>query len=79
MGKMVYVGVVVEMKWLDDGIMYVIWIMLNGEEIEKYKQYFVVVFDMFIFGRLFLIICDVVEKEYFMLEFLWDLFVWKFV
>ncbi|MGG0774449.1 bifunctional UDP-sugar hydrolase/5'-nucleotidase [Bacillus rugosus] len=77
MGKMVYAGVDVETKRLDDGITHVTRITLNGEEIEKHKQYSVAVLDMFTLGRLFPIIRDAAEKEYFMPEFLRDLLAWK--
>lgn len=77
MGKMVYAGVDVETKRLDDGITHVTRITLNGEEIEKHKQYSVAVLDMFTLGRMFPIIRDAAEKEYFMPEFLRDLLAWK--
>lgn len=77
MGKMVYAGVDVETKRLDDGMTHVTRITLNGDDIDKNKQYAVAVLDMFTLGRLFPIIRDAEVKEYFMPEFLRDLLAWK--
>ncbi|MCY8921750.1 bifunctional metallophosphatase/5'-nucleotidase [Bacillus atrophaeus] len=77
MGKMVYAGAEVQTERLDDGITDVIHITINGEHIEKDRVYTVGTLDMFTLGRLFPLIRDAEEKEFFMPEFLRDLLAWK--
>ncbi|KAA0545343.1 bifunctional metallophosphatase/5'-nucleotidase [Bacillus sp. BGMRC 2118] len=76
-GKMIYDGVEIETKSLEDGKEHVTSIFINGQRIHPKKEYRIATLDMFTFGSLFPEISHATNKKYYLPEMLRDLLKWK--
>ena len=77
MGRMVFDGIDVRMKVLQDGKEHVTDIFINGEQIQAERIYAVATIDMFTFGSLFPEIVHAEKKIFYMPELLRDILAWK--
>lgn len=77
MGRMVFDGIDVRMKELNDGKEHVTDIFINGEQIEADRIYAVATIDMFTLGPLYPEIGHAEKKIFYMPELLRDLLAWK--
>jgi 5'-nucleotidase len=77
MGIMVYDGVEIEGKVLEDGQFHVRELVVNGRQLEPERTYTIGTIDMFTFGRLYPAIVHAKNKHYFLPEMLRDLLAWK--
>lgn len=77
MGRMVFDGIDVRMKVLQDGKEHVTDIFINGEQIQADRIYAVATIDMFTLGPLYPEIGHSEKKIFYMPELLRDLLAWK--
>ncbi|MGQ4667351.1 bifunctional metallophosphatase/5'-nucleotidase [Metabacillus halosaccharovorans] len=77
MGRMVFDGIDVRMKVLQDGKKHVTDIFINGEQIQADRIYAVATIDMFTLGPLYPEIGHAEKKIFYMPELLRDLLAWK--
>lgn len=77
MGRMVFDGIDVRMKVLQDGKEHVTDIFINGEQIQADRIYAVATIDMFTLGPLYPEIGHAEKKIFYMPELLRDLLAWK--
>lgn len=77
LGHMVFAGIDVEVKRLEDQLDHVTNILINNQPIDYEKMYQLATLDMFTFGMLYPGIASSPKKEYFMPELLRDVFLWK--
>ncbi len=77
MGRMVFDGIDVLMKVLEDGKEHVTDIFINGEEIQTERIYGVATIDMFTLGPLYPEISHAEKKIFYMPELLRDILAWK--
>ncbi|MCM3440023.1 bifunctional metallophosphatase/5'-nucleotidase [Metabacillus halosaccharovorans] len=77
MGRMVFDGIDVRMKVLQDGKEHVTDIFINGEKIQADRIYAVATIDMFTLGPLYPEIGYAEKKIFYMPELLRDLLAWK--
>ncbi|TLS38818.1 bifunctional metallophosphatase/5'-nucleotidase [Pseudalkalibacillus caeni] len=75
MGVMVYDGLEVETRVLDDGLIHVKAITRNGEPLEMDREYTVATVDMFTFGQFYPEIKHA-QKDYYLPEMLRDVLAW---
>lgn len=77
LGQMIFDGVKVQLKTLDDGLSHVAKIEVLGEELNPNRKYSVATLDMFTFGFLYPEISHAKDKKYYLPEMLRDVFAWK--
>ncbi|WP_243290413.1 bifunctional UDP-sugar hydrolase/5'-nucleotidase [Bacillus sp. FJAT-47783] len=77
MGRMVFDGVEIDAKRLEDGEEHIQHIRINGQPIDLDRVYCVATIDMFTLGPLYPEISHISEKTYFMPEMLRDVLEWK--
>lgn len=77
MGRMVFSGVNVISRMMNDGKEHVQEIYINGKPLDPNRTYSVATIDMFTLGPLYPEISHASKKEYFMPEMLRDVLEWK--
>lgn len=77
MGRMVFEGIEVEEKRLNDGKYHVQDVRINNERLDPNRVYRVATLDMFTLGPLYPELSHANEKTYFMPEMLRDILEWK--
>lgn len=77
MGRMIFDGIVVEGKKLEDGQFHVREVYVNGAPLDPNRTYRIATLDMFTLGPLYPELSHLNEKTYFMPEMLRDILEWK--
>lgn len=79
MGRMVFDGVEVRLKRLDDGLEHVTEIFILGERLDPTRTYSVATLDMFTFGYLYPELTHAKKKKYYLPELLRDVLTHKLI
>ncbi len=77
MGMMVFDGLEYESSRLEDGMVHIHSIKINGVPLCREKDYSVATIDIFLFSKIYPQIAKSKEKQYYMPEFLRDVLRWK--
>lgn len=77
MGVMEFDGVEYETEVMEDGLVHVKSITVNGEPLRLEASYSVATIDIFLFSNIYSQIAASKEKQYYMPEFLRDLLMWQ--
>lgn len=77
LGKMVFTGVTFYSERLEDGLVHIREIRINGESIDFNRDYSIATLDMFTFGHLYPEIAHSKGKKYYLPEMLRDVLRWK--
>lgn len=77
MGRMIFDGVELDTKRLEDGEEHIQHVRINGQPIDLERMYRVATIDMFTLGPLYPEISHISKKTYFMPEMLRDVLEWK--